>query len=125
MLGWHTSVYRQKSGGASPPTFESPEGTRLAVWQTGIGGLDWLSDLVKAGHAIILGGNGYPVRFTAAAEYILPVILEMKTEKEMTWVLGAGDTVTDKWEGRTVVDRAAAEQCPPNEWLIVEAWDES
>ncbi len=125
MLGWHTSVYRQKDGGASPATFESAKGIRLAVWQTGIGGLDWIDDLVKAGHANNLGGNGYPVRFTATAEYILPVILGMKTETEITWVLGAGDTVTDQWEGRTVIDRTMAEQCAPAEWLIVEAWDES
>jgi hypothetical protein len=60
MLGWHVSVYRQKDGGSSPATFPTPEGTRLAVWQTGIGGLDWLDELVKAGKAIDLGGNGYP-----------------------------------------------------------------
>jgi hypothetical protein len=65
------------------------------------------------------------VRFTATAEYILPVILGMKTDTEITWVLGAGDIVTDQWDGRTVINRATAEKCPPNEWLIVEAWDES
>ena len=62
MFGWHVSVYRQTDGGASPAAFESPEGTRVAVWQAGIGGLDWLIELVKAGKAINLGGDGYPVR---------------------------------------------------------------
>jgi len=53
MLGWHISVYRQKDGGASPGTALTPQGTRLAVWQTGLWGLDWLDELVKAGKAII------------------------------------------------------------------------
>jgi hypothetical protein len=61
MLGWHISVYRQKVGGLS-----TPKGQRLAVWQTGLGGLDWLDELVKAGKAINLGENGgYPCRYTA------------------------------------------------------------
>jgi hypothetical protein len=42
MLGWHVSIYRQTNGGASPATFESPEGASLAVWQTDVDGLDWL-----------------------------------------------------------------------------------
>ena len=52
------SVYRLKDGGLSPATAETPHGSRLAVWQTGLGGLDWLDELVKAGKAINLGENG-------------------------------------------------------------------
>jgi len=48
MLGWHISVYRQRDGGLSPATAESPEGTRLAVWQRDVDGLDWLREYVKA-----------------------------------------------------------------------------
>ncbi len=36
-----------------------------------------------------------------------------------------GDILTGKWEGKTVIDRAAAEQCRLDEWLLVTAWDES
>jgi hypothetical protein len=32
---------------------------------------------------------------------------------------------TEKWEGKTMVDRPAAAACRPDEWLVVEAWDES
>jgi len=28
-------------------------------------------------------------------------------------------------KGKTVVDRAAAAGCRPDEWLLVEAWDDS
>ena len=125
MLGWHISVYRQKDGGASPATMELSEGIRVAVWQTGLNGLEWLEELVKADKAIDLGGNGYPRRFTSTAEYLVPRIIEQPPGARSTWVSQAGDILTDKWEGKTVIDRAAAEQCPLDEWLLVEAWDES
>jgi hypothetical protein len=64
MLGCCIGVYRQKDISVSPGKSDPPEGARLAVWQTGLGGLDWLNELVKAGKAIDLGGNGYPNRYT-------------------------------------------------------------
>ncbi len=59
MLGWHISVYRQQDDATPPATAEIPKGKRLAIWQTGMYGLKWLNDLVKAGRATDLGGNGY------------------------------------------------------------------
>jgi hypothetical protein len=125
MLGWHVSVYRQTDGGMSPATVESAQGARLAVWQTGIGGLDWLRELVEEGKVVDLGGNGYPSRFTATAEVIVPRIVDAPPGARDQWLLDAGDFVTGKWEGKTVVDGGAAGQCPAGEWLIVEVWDES
>jgi hypothetical protein len=63
-LGWHISVYRQQTDGSARATFGGPRSTRLAVWQTGLGGLDWFNELVKAQKAIDLGGNGYPMGYT-------------------------------------------------------------
>jgi hypothetical protein len=125
MLGWHISVYLQKDGGASPATGESIEGTRLAVWQTGLDGLRWIDELVEAGKAISLGGDGYPLRFTSAAKYIVPRIIEQPPQARSAWVFAAGDILTDKWEGKTAINRAAAERCLPDEWLLITAWDES
>ena len=125
MTGWHICVFRQQEGGATPATAESTEGTRLAVWQTGLGGLGWLDELVKSGNAINLGGNGYPCRYTATAEYLVPRIIEKPPEARHTWVYDPGDVLGEEWEGKTVIDRAAAEECRSNEWLLVEAWDES
>jgi hypothetical protein len=125
MLGWHISIYRQTDEGKSPATFESPEGSRLAVWQAGVGGLDWLSKLIDEGKAISLGGSGYPYRFTATAAHLIPHFIESPPQAHDKWLLGAGDIVTDNWEGKTVIDGNAATQCRPDEWLLVEAWDES
>jgi hypothetical protein len=128
MFGYHISVFRQRNGGASPAIEGSPEGARLAVWQTSLCGRDWIKDLVKAGKAIkIADNNGYPLLYTAPAKYLVPTIIsaEGPPRANPVWLCGAGDILTDKWAGGTVVDRAIALSCRPDEWLIVEAWDES
>jgi|SRR5215831_15615161 len=125
MLGWCISVYRHNGGGRSPATSTSGEGKRLAVWQTGLGGLDWLNDLVEAGNAIDLGGDGYPCRYTATAVHLIPPILNGPSKARSTWVYGVSDVLTDTWAGKTVIDRDAAAECRDDEWLLVEAWDES
>ena len=125
MLGWHISVYRQTDDGVSPATAQSPTGTRVAVWQTGLGGLEWFDELVKAGKAIDLSGDGYPSRYTAAAEYLLPQILDKPLRALVTWMSGTDDVLTEKWEGKTVVDREVVAVCRRDEWLLIEAWDES
>jgi hypothetical protein len=123
MLGYHISVYRQRDEGASPATAATPEGPRVAVWQTGIGGLNWLVDLEKAGKAIFLGGNGYPCRYTATAGHLMPEIIDVTRGVQGPWLLGEHDIVTEKWEGKNVVDRDALAACRSDEWLLVEGWD--
>jgi hypothetical protein len=125
MLGWHISVYRQRDGGGSAAQAHSPEGARIAVWQTGPGGLDWLNELVKVRKAICLGGNGYPVQYTALAKHVVPLIAEKPPGAHDIWICDLGSVLTRQWEGRTVVDRAVAAQCDRGEWLLIEAWDES
>jgi hypothetical protein len=99
----------------------------LAQWQTDVRGLDWLCELVRAGKAIDLGGNGYPCWFTATAEHLLPRINETPPGARAIWSRQGEpfDFVSDKWAGKTVIDREAMAQCRPDEWLLVEAWDES
>ena len=125
MLGWHISVYRQADDGASPATFESPEGDRLAVWQTDMWGLDWLDELVKAGKAIDLDGNGYPLRYTSMAKYLTPKLCGEPPHAHHVWIREVGDMVTEKWAGKTVINHAAVAACHRDEWLLIEAWDES
>ena len=107
-LGWHIRVCRQSDGGVSPATADSPEGTLLARWEAGLNGLDWLDELVKEGKAIDLGGNGYPCRYTAAAEYLFPRIVDMPPGAKVVWS-----------------SALLVAQCRLDEWLIVEAWDQS
>ncbi len=124
-LGWHISVYRQQNDGTAPPTFGAPQGARLAVWQTGLGGLRWLDDLVKQHKAIDLGGNGYPVEYTAQASEIIPHLREEPPGAKAAWSTDAGDILLPWWDGRTSRDREAIDACRPDEWLLMQAWDES
>jgi hypothetical protein len=123
MLGWHISVY-QKVGDADPVT-EAVQGKRIAVWQARLFGLRWLDALVKQGHGEYLGGGGWPSRYMFQAKDITPQILAGPPEANEVWIKGPEDIVTDKWEGKTVIDVAAANDCKIGEWLLVQVWDES
>ena len=124
-LGWHISVYRQQTDGSSPASFGAPQGARLAVWQTGLGGLDWLDALAKQKNAIDLGGNGYPMEYTAQARHIIPQIRGEPPEAKAVWSIDPGDIVTEEWCGKTTQDPVAMDACRLDEWLIIQAWDES
>jgi hypothetical protein len=125
MPGWHITVYRQDSGGDSPASSEVATGATLAVWQTGLGGLNWLDDLVEKDLAISLGGNGYPTKYTAKLEHVRKVVLDGPPLARETWVFEVGDILTDAWLGKTTVYQEALCQCPAEEWVLIEAWDES
>jgi hypothetical protein len=125
MLGFTISVHRQLNGGSSPAEFNSPQSPRLAVWQTGPGGLYWIDDLVKEKKAITLGGDGYPFRYTAMAKHLLPQVIEGPPDARPVWGYDPGDILGPAWEGKTARDEEALQSYPPDEWLLVEAWDES
>ena len=125
MLGWHISIYQQADKETSPATSMSPKGKRLAVWQTGLGGLDWIDELVKEGKAIDLGGNGYPSRYTAMTAHLIPNIVNGPPLAKKTWSSDEGDILTEKWEGKTVIDQTEVANCLLDEWLLVEVFDES
>jgi hypothetical protein len=124
MLGWWIGIYRQEESSLLPPKYETALGASLADWQTGIHGLDWLDDLVKAGNAIDLGGNGYPCRYTATARYLLPHIISPPNREQDERVI-SDDENDDHWDEPTVTHPDVASLCHPDEWLLVEAWDQS
>ena len=125
MLGWNIGVFKQTDGGLLPGRVDSALGERLAVWQTGVRGLDWLSELVEAGDAIDLGGDGYPLRYTAQAQVLTAPIVDGPPEAHTVWVYERGDILGDAWAGKAVIDHSVLDGCESTEWLLVEAWDES
>ncbi len=74
---------------------------------------------------IDLGGNGYPCWYTATAQQLIPFVMNEPPHAHRVWGSGPYDILGDGWEGKTVIDSAAIADCRPDEWLLVEAWDES
>lgn len=111
MLGWMIAVYRQADDRNTPATTKCPQGPRLAIWQTGLHGTQWLDELKDAGHARFLAFNGgYPLEYTARAKHLLPRILagDCPPLANPVWKMGVEDVLagaTPSPIGRTVIAR--------------------
>ena len=108
MLGWQIIVYRELSRPYSPGPWRDKE-ARVATWLVGLGGLDWLDELVKEGKAEYLSCGGYPDIFLAKAKDILPKISPSPPHHF----------------GEVIIYHPMLAQCLPEEQLIIEAWDQS
>jgi hypothetical protein len=144
MLGWNVGVYTivAQNGSDAPNPQDQPStrgltlaqmdslrdrfarGNRIAVWQSAIAGLRWIDELVKSGAAIAASTDGYPSVFYAKAVDVVPR-LDVPPEVQRIWLSGADDILTEEWAGRIVVNQGTAATCTPDEWLLIEAWDES
>jgi hypothetical protein len=111
MLGWQVYVMQKAD-------------TSIASWCVGIGGLDWLDDLVKQGLAQDLGGNGYPCKYLSKAEVILPKILSsppINQNAEST--LGDDYFIATKGSWDLKINQDQINNCQPSETITIEAWD--
>jgi hypothetical protein len=144
MLGWNVGVYTMVAGNTSDAAAPQDQpstrglsltqmdslrdrfarGDRIAVWQADMAGLRWIDVLVKSGAAIAARTGGYPSVFYAKAVDVVPR-LDAPPGARPVWVSGPDDVLSEAWAGRTVVDRDAAAARTPEEWLLIEAWDES
>jgi hypothetical protein len=114
MIGWHVQVYRQK-----------PERILLAEWTTAAFGIRWIDDLVKEGKAIDHGGDGYPCTYSGRAGVLLPVILRGLPAHATPAVIGEDYVQPAGWTGKVEVHRDRIAECPDDEELLVQAWDQS
>ena len=111
MLGWQISVNQEPDA-------------LIASWCVGIGGLDWLDELVKQGLAQDLGGNGYPCKYSAKAEVILPkIILSPPINENAKPTLGDDYIIDTKDSWDVKIKKELVMCCKPTEILIIEAWD--
>lgn len=111
MLGWQVYVKHEPD-------------TLIASWCVGIGGLDWLDELVKQGLAQELGGNGYPCKYTAKAQAIIPkILLSPPINKNTNPTLGDDYIIDtqDSWDVK--INKEVARNYKPSEMLTIEAWD--
>ena len=102
-----------------------PKASKLAVWQVGLYGLDWLRDRIGDGEVVSLGGNGYPFEFSATGRVILSEIESRMALPRRVWALGEHDVVTPAWLGKDTFYEGAIALCEGSEWLHIVAWDQS
>lgn len=124
MLGWDIAVIRPHEPllGLDDPRLDpssekfssvrsSPilRGDTLASWSAGLGGLSWLDEPAPCRE---LRGGGYPSVYAVPAEVVL-------TRVDLDFVSARyPETVSS-------LDLSAVAAIPSDEWLLVEAWDQS
>ena len=124
MLGWQIYIHRRLPEQSLEEATRAPE-TLLAAWQTSMGGLDWVYELVKEGKAQDLGGTGYPCLYSSVAKYVLPKISSGPPNYDSQVVIGDDYVLPPGWIGDAKIYHKAIAECLPNEELIIEAWDQS
>lgn len=146
MLGWHITVYRfgdstlrGHRGGldatlallkTATGSSDVPESTdadhRLAVWQAGLGGTDWLRGLVETQRAAVTSRGGYPDTYLVRCEDFRARLEAGLPDERTTWMSEPGDVLDPKrWMGRTTIDGKQLEGCADDQWLLAVVWDES
>ena len=130
MIGFSIHVFRQfwPSDRSRPATFGADEGPTLAYWEAGgFGGLGWVRQLVETSAALSLGGDGYPVEYTAQLKVVRDYLMGSIP------VGPGGAVVVSEDDGSIAVSpprgnevhplRIAA--CPDDEWVHIRAFDQS
>lgn len=127
MLGWWIIVSmetpEQRDSG-------SKKDLNIAHWKAGLGGMQWLLDLVKNGKAEQLKFDGYPCRFIAAARDIFPIV-EAGPPHLRKQAIASIPVVTDDriisstFVGEITIHRHQLECCLPSQQLTIDVWDES
>lgn len=93
----------------------------IAVWQSWLGGINWVRELVDQDRALPTVRTGYPDTYLVLCQDFKARLEAGLPSENKTWALGYGDIITDRWLGETKIDEELLAQCPPDEWLIVEA----
>ena len=87
---------------------------KLAQWEVGVRGLDWLNDLVKDGKSALKSRGGYPSTYMAMAGDVLPLIKN-----------GPPFIDGDSWTSDVILHQDRMASCPQDRMLTIEAWDMS
>lgn len=122
MLGWEFFITRQTGTGAGTRKKDAP---LLASWLAGLGGTEWLNDLVTAGVAAHLDGNGYPSLYSVPAGALVEVLRHGLPKHVGPLVIGDDYVLPGGWTGDARIDLASLQSLIPNELLLVEVWDQS
>jgi len=121
MLGWQIFICTEKNLNEDAST-----ATSVASWVTGLGGDQWIKDLVTANKAQRLKDScGYPNYYTAKAKDILPLITKDLPQYNGFFVIGEDFLLNGKKNWDIKLDKPRLATITPNKLLYVETWDSS
>ena len=99
---------------------------QLASWYVGLGGCEWLDELVSDGKATLLSTNhGYPLRYRSTAEVILPIIAAGIPSGKNPQIIGDDYLMPENWRGGVEIDTEIIKDCKPGDFLLIDAMDQS
>lgn len=145
-LGFLFYVLRQENGGASPPDKPWERSDKpLLLWECcefGKYDIHWMDDIVKAGQAIDLGGNGYPYFYSIQTKRLIPMLLEERMhvysydsgecrreasdyDQYLSEHKGTTLQIIPGWTEVATKDLSVLDGCREDEWLLLECWDKS
>lgn len=122
MLGWEFFITRQ---GEERPWLKGREDSSFARWKAGLGGDNWIRNLVEIGIATDLGGSGYPNSYLVSASAICKILGGGLPKHDGPLVIGDDYVMPGGWRGDGFVDIDRLRALDPGEMLLVEAWDQS
>ena len=122
MIGWWIVISKQLSEKAEADADVQSE--VLAKWGTGLGGEDWINNLVLEGKASQVLKGGYPNRYIAPAVHVLPLIESGPPSHEGPGIIGDDYVMPDNWVGDITINHDKIHQCAPDQVLQIEVWDQ-
>lgn len=124
VIGWDVFVYRQLADHTTPADLDVGHGEQLAGWEAELHGIDWLDELADD-FVIRQGGNGYPSRYTARADVLIPLITAGPPGERIRSTFTTDLPVTFTPVRTLQTDEAVVVSCGSDEWLIIDVWDQS
>ena len=121
MIGWWIVIADQ-----TPEERDTGIGRREAVlanWETGVGGNSWVQRLVDEGKAVQLLSGGYPNRYTAKANDVLPLIANGPPARNDPVVISDGHVMPVNRAREVIVHHDKIATCPLDKILNIEVWD--
>lgn len=122
MLGWEIYIHRLDSDQSLEAT-KLTQDSIVAHWRAGLGGYDWIKELVKIDKAKALGGNGYPFLFSAKFHVLHSSILDGPTLYQGSMVLGDDYLLPKNYLENLTINEANFSKCKANDELYVQVWD--
>jgi hypothetical protein len=118
MIGYTIIVYRFIEGMDITKNKEKA----LLTWASGgLGGLDWIDNLVSQAKAEDLGGDGYPFYYKVQAQYVLKALASETPKNKGQTIMDDENVMSSDW--RSQIDTSAIAKLKPNQQLIIETWD--